>query len=247
MASGASEFALAPDIDVAALRDTFDRTGRVRIAPFLAPEDADRLLAHLRSREDWQLVVRTAQREFEFDSTARQALGRARLDAVTGLAAPAESGDFTYVYERIVASNSADGPFETETLLGRFAAFLTSPLVLELLRAVTGAAAADFLDAQATRYDAGHFLTIHHDKREGSRRLAAYVFGLTQSWRPEWGGLLLFHDPAGEVTHGLVPRMNAVNLFSVPQDHSVSLVAPSVPSPRYSVTGWLRQFADADS
>jgi Rps23 Pro-64 3,4-dihydroxylase Tpa1-like proline 4-hydroxylase len=104
---------------------------------------------------------------------------------------------------------------------------------------VIGPSDVAFADAQATRYGPGDFLTAHDDAVEGKHRRAAYVFGLSRDWRAEWGGLLLFHEPEGEV-RGYVPQYNALNLFAVPQPHSVSLVAPFAPRERLSVTGWLR-------
>ena len=45
-------------------------------------------------------------------------------------------------------------------------------------------------------------------------RLAAYAFGLTRSWRPEWGGLLLFHDRKGDVSGGFTPRKKNMSATS---------------------------------
>ena len=73
----------------------------------------------------------------------------------------------------------------------------------------------------------------------GSRRKAAFVFGLTPQWRPEWGGLLLFHEPGQIEISGLVPQFNTLDLFSVPRFHSVSQVTRAAPRRRYCVTGWL--------
>ena len=50
----------------------------------------------------------------------------------------------------------------------------------------------------------------------------------------------MFHDGEGDVRRGLLPRFNCLNLFAVPQPHSVSLVAPWAGHVRISVTGWLR-------
>ena len=97
-----------------------------------------------------------------------------------------------------------------------------------------------FADAQATAYAPGDFLTGHDDAVGGKKRLAAYVFGLTPVWRVEWGGLLLFHGSDGDVDAGLAPRFNTLNVFAVPQTHSVSMVTRAAPSRRYSITGWLR-------
>ena len=51
---------------------------------------------------------------------------------------------------------------------------------------------------------------------------------------------MLFHDAAGDVECGLTPRFNALNIFAVPQLHSVSMVNRAAPYRRYSITGWLR-------
>jgi len=74
---------------------------------------------------------------------------------------------------------------------------------------------------------------------KNSRRKAAFVFGLTPQWRPEWGGLLLFHEPGEIEISGMVPQFNTLDLFSVPRFHSVSQVTRAAPRRRYCVTGWL--------
>jgi Rps23 Pro-64 3,4-dihydroxylase Tpa1-like proline 4-hydroxylase len=66
---------------------------------------------------------------------------------------------------------------------------------------------------------------------------------MTPQWRPEWGGLLLFHADDDSAVHGHVPRFNTVDLFAVPQRHSVSMVAAAAPARRFAVTGWLRAAA----
>ena len=51
---------------------------------------------------------------------------------------------------------------------------------------------------------------------------------------------MLFHDADGHVAEGYVPRFNALNLFTVPQTHSVSQIASFVTASRYAITGWVR-------
>jgi len=105
---------------------------------------------------------------------------------------------------------------------------------------VTGAADITFADAQATAYGPRHFLTSHDDLSEAQKRRVAYVFNLSKGWRVDWGGLLAFHDGGAKVIEAMIPSFNALNLFAVPQSHSVTFVAPFAPRRRYSVTGWLR-------
>lgn len=85
----------------------------------------------------------------------------------------------------------------------------------------------------------GSFLTAHDDAVQDKARVAAFVFQLKPYWRTEYGGLLLFHDENDRAVEGLVPRFNALDLFSVPVTHSVSQVTRAAPHPRVAVTGWL--------
>jgi Rps23 Pro-64 3,4-dihydroxylase Tpa1-like proline 4-hydroxylase len=150
--------------------------------------------------------------------------------------AAARKSKGSYLYEEIYI---ADDP-EPRDILHSFGRFMSSPSLIELIRDITSIGDISQADARATRYGPESFLTIHDDDVAETHRRAAYVFGLTSSWRPEWGGLLLFHGANGDVEHGLVPRMNVLNLFAVPKRHSVSLVAPFAPAPRLAVTGWFR-------
>jgi hypothetical protein len=233
-----SRFALDPGIDPEKLAADYAAKGRIRIEPFLSAESAAALADHLRQRTDWSLALKgEASRVFDFDEAARAGMSAEQSRALEKLAAPDRPG-FRYLYERIWAVD-AKQVRETGTVLAAFADFLRGEPVLELLRRVTGASDVTSADAQATRYAPGHFLTIHDDAESARIRRVAYVLGLTQGWRTEWGGLLMFHDRLGDVVEAWRPRFNALALFSVPQLHSVSAVIPSAPMPRQSVSGWL--------
>ena len=126
-------------------------------------------------------------------------------------------------------------------LLHRMVEFLNSPILIDFAQRITGDNRIRKADVQATCYRAGHFLTTHSDMHEQDGRLYAFVLGLTESWQADWGGLLLFHDEAGEVVDTLVPAFNNLALFAVPIPHSVSMVMPRVTTGRYSLTGWFRR------
>lgn len=236
--ASAPRFALDPGIDPERLAADYAASGRIRIEPFLSAGSAAALADHLRQRTDWSLALKgEASRVFDFDEAARAGMSAEQSRALEKLAAPDRPG-FRYLYERIWAVD-AKRVRETGTLLAAFAEFLRSEPVLDLLRRVTGAAEIASADAQATRYAPGHFLTIHDDSEQARIRRVAYVLGLTQGWRTEWGGLLMFHDRLGDVAEAWRPRFNAMTLFTVPQLHSVSAVVPFAPQARYSVSGWL--------
>jgi SM-20-related protein len=240
-------FSLDPHLDVERLRQAYARDRRVRIAPFLAGDGAARLQAHLAEREDWRLVLNAGEKVYEMDRAGQAALSDAQRAELDRKVTAAAARHFQFRFESIRVSDDAVERRNRASLLDHFALFMSSAEVVDVLRRITGAADVTFLDAQATRFGAGHFLTAHDDDVEGKNRRVAYVLGLTGEWRPDWGGLLLFHDPEGDIDRGLAPRFNALSIFGLPMQHSVSYVTPSAPHPRVSITGWLRTGLDGAS
>ena len=106
---------------------------------------------------------------------------------------------------------------------------------------LTGDPRCAYADAQATRYRPGDFLTAHDDDVAGKKRLYAFVLNFTPAWRPDWGGLLAFHDADGHVSEAYTPTFNALNIFRVPQQHAVTQVASFAGAERLSITGWIRE------
>lgn len=240
MPTDAIDFILHPDLDVERHARDFAARRRVHIKPFLADECAERLHAFLRENSDWMLVVNQGEKLFELNRDAQAAMTperHAKLD--TAVYAAARNG-FQFRFNSIRVPDGAAARSADSTLLNRFAQFMTSEPVMALLRRVTGAADIAFADAQATAYGPSHFLTAHDDDVAGKNRRAAYVYNLTPQWRIDWGGLLMFHRADGHVAEGYTPGFNALNIFAVPQPHSVSFVNPIAPWRRISITGWLR-------
>jgi SM-20-related protein len=233
-------FSLDPGIDAEALRAAFAARGRVQFSPFLSGDGAERLRAHIDARGDWKVALNADGKTLlEFEGDAWMTMNAFHRDGLRKIVEPRGETGFRHMFRQIVAA-ADEGPTETDSELGRFAAFLSSPEVIGLIRTIAGAADIDCADARATRYLPGDFLTLHNDRDPPGHRRVAYVLGLTPAWRAEWGGLLMFHNSRGDVEEGLLPRMDTLNLFSVPQRHSVSLVAPFAPVPRHSVSGWFK-------
>lgn len=238
-------FRLNPALDGDALAEEFARTGRLHIRDFLIDDDAAALAASLRQRDDWLLVVNQDDKTFELDRSVQAEMTAEQAGALEQAAFAGARYGFQFRYESIRVPDAEAERAAADDPLTRFASFLSSDPVVALLRRITGKPGVDFADAQATAYGPGHFLTAHDDDVAGKRRHAAYVYNLTPQWRADWGGLLMFHGPDGHVDKALVPSFNALNIFAVPQPHSVSLVAPFAANRRYSITGWLRGFPDA--
>jgi len=233
-------FELNPALDAAASAARFAAEGRVRIADFLAAGCSEALHAHLRGREDWVQVVNSGAKVFDLDRPTRAAMNADQARALDDSVYAGARAGFQHRYEAIRVPDAAAAREARGDLLARFASWLSQGPARDFLRRVSGEEQLAFVDAQATAYSPGDFLTAHDDEIASKHRLAAYVFGLTPVWRAEWGGLLLFHGADGDIERGFTPRFNTLNLFAVPQLHSVSLVSRAAPHRRYAITGWLR-------
>lgn len=236
--------ALNPSLNPGSLARVYARKNRLHIRDILTAQSAAAVLRLLADHERWNLVTRLGGRHVDLDAAGMAHIEpskRAEFDRAVNAAAR-DGFQYRYanvaIYEAFHARGEESGPFHTlfETL--------NAPEVLDFFRALTGFADIGFADLQATRYGPGDFLTVHDDAVEGKNRRAALVLNLTPHWRADWGGLLMFHRADGHVDEAYVPAYNAVNVFSTPAPHSVSIVAPFAGGYRYALTGWLRAGAD---
>ena len=237
---GPAQFRLNPALDAQKLAAAFRAKTRLHIPDFLVPADAEQLLSALEEDQSWKLVMNQGDKRMELDRGIQASLSPGQLTKVDEAVYAAAQRGFQFRYENIRVPITEAERDANPGLLNAFASFLSSEEILAFLRTVTGAADISFADARATSYGPGHFLTAHDDDAAGQDRRVAYVFNLTKQWNVDWGGLLTFHGAGGTRVESLVPAFNAMNLFAVPQVHSVGFVAPFAPCRRYSITGWLR-------
>ncbi len=230
---------LNPRLDRAALAAAYARDGWVQVEDVLAPQIAEAFAEVLARRTPWSLAHaddRGGASVLEPGRLAQTAEPEVRERLHAAIAQAAER--FSYIYlvypmiEAYVAGRDPDHPLHGLT------DFLNSPEFIDFAAAITAEPVVK-VDAQATCYRPGHFLSLHDDLGVGERR-AAYTLGFTRGWRPDWGGQLLFHDARGDVVRGFAPRFNVLTLFRVPLAHSVAPVAPYAAQPRYTIAGWLR-------
>lgn len=233
-------FRLNPALDIDALAGAYRAHGRLQITEFLDTAGVSALYHELVDSPHWRLTANRGEQilDFDLDEVAAWSPDRhALLDRAVTMGGRL---GFQFRYDVIRLGE------RTAPRLAAFADFLSSPELVAFLRRLTGCDDIDFADAHASRYRPGHFLTMHDDRVDTMHRHAAYVLNLTPEWRPDWGGLLQFYDARGNVARGFTPGFNILNLFSVPQPHSVSWVTPLAAAPRYAITGWLRSHGDRD-
>jgi len=233
------QITLASGLRAADYRAIYERDGVVQIEGVFPPAVADFLAGVLERGTSWSLVHSGPAGEHVI--LRREALEAAGAEEMrkrlTEVARRASRG-FGYVYLVYPMIDAYLDGRDPGHPLHALTEFLNSPEFMAFAHAVTGEPVVK-VDAQATHYRPGHFLTLHDDRGVGERR-AAYTIGLTRAWRPDWGGQLLFHDARGDVSRGFAPRFNVLTLFKVPMSHSVAPVAPYAAAPRLTITGWLR-------
>ncbi len=229
---------LNPALDPDRLAADYRPARRLVIEDFLDERSAAALHGWAVTTGDWRHILNGGDTVFEIPRATYLAMPAAERGTLDEAVTTAARTGFQYRYDSIRVDDDPAARAKRATLLDAFAALMCAPATLALLGHVIGMRDLDFADAQATAYRSGDFLTGHDDNVAGKGRRAAYVLGLNPAWRPEWGGLLLFHD--GARVDGIVPGYNRLSLFGVPQPHSVSSVTPAAAAPRYSITGWLR-------
>lgn len=227
---------LRPD----AWRKTFQAHGRLHIPEILQRSSALALHQSLLGSSEWvrsihltpsQDVDITQAQLDEIDEAERVELERSLVDSSTD--------HVRYVFDKVRITSQMNAGGEISDPMRAIHDFVNGSAFLTFLKRLTGDERIAFADVMATRYMPGHFATAHGDELPDQKRLYAYVLNLTPIWRADWGGILMFLDEDGHVAEGYTPTFNALNVFAVPQTHSVSEVTRLAQAPRHSVTGWL--------
>jgi Rps23 Pro-64 3,4-dihydroxylase Tpa1-like proline 4-hydroxylase len=211
---------------------------RVQIPEFLQADAAEFLRDCLAGQVPWRLAERSdnaASRTHGREGALDEATYREVLDAAYRSA----RDSFQFVYDSYMLGRARAEGWDPDLPLHIVLDFLNSPDFLEFARYLTGDAAINAVNAQATRYRPGQFLTPHDDQHSGEGRRYAYVINLTPRWKADWGGQLQFLDADGNVIDSLLPRWNSLSIFKVPQSHLVSLVSPWAGEDRLAITGWF--------
>ena len=230
---------LNPALDVEALSREYALKGRLQIRDVLEPQSANEIHDVLASRTPWWTAFNEGDqvRQLSPEQAARLS-PQQQQQMLLAIQRGAKAGyqyhyHFCPLHAEYFRAGAPRGP------LFDFYEFLNSPAAMDFFRRLTGLPAM-WADAQGTLYRSGNFLKSHSDADSPRNRLAAYVFNFTRDWERDWGGYLQFFNERHDIEEAYRPIFNAVNIFTVPMDHSVGIVAPFAKANRYSITGWLR-------
>ncbi|MFZ5843518.1 MAG: 2OG-Fe(II) oxygenase [Pseudomonadota bacterium] len=231
-----------PAVDWSGCKERLLRTGRVQVHDVLRPEIAARLHECLSNEVPWDVAFRDGGKSRTLRADVWRSMPGAQRIALHQRVCTEARQQFQFWYFSYMMVSAYMEQRMPGHFLNSVVEWLNSAEFLTIGRHVSGFDDIRKADGQATLYGPGCFLTNHDDSGvpEGQTRRMAYVLSLTKEWRAEWGGLLHFTSPSGEVMETLMPRYNSLNLFLTPQPHEVSFVAPFASQQRLSITGWLR-------
>jgi SM-20-related protein len=231
---------LNPDLDPATFAKVYAQTKTVQIPHLFEDETADALERVLLSLP-WRLVCQNEYHETilltQETLAAMSAEQRRKLEEGIRARAADNLGYTYYTYPMIEAAQRG---WEPGHPIHALTVFLNSPSFLEFAKQITDEPVVTKVDAHASNYQRGHYLTRHIDDGKKKERRAAYTIGFSRNWQPDWGGLLLFLDEKMDVQSGLLPRFNTLTVFDGLRLHSVSAISTFAPAPRLSIAGWFR-------
>ena len=237
-----------PNLATMSYSDHYRSTGRVHIPDFLDPEGAERVASGLEHGVNWSYFLFAKDEAagkkhlWEVTPDVRANYSPEQDRALHDLAYECVKEGYGFIYEtNQLTRKGEDGktvrlPHSGE--MARFEEFVNSETFLQFARRVTGVDEIRRAESNATSFGPGQFLASHDDSAAATRRVA-FVFNYARHWRPDFGGLLEFLSKDGHIEEAYVPYFNSLNLFRVPQAHSVSCVSPFAPGRRLAVSGWL--------
>jgi SM-20-related protein len=232
----------APEMPIAVASEVYAKLGRVHIPGVFSQKTAESIYERLQNAVPWRLVFNDSAEHKEIAADNFKLMGEDLYLELLGTVARRGSIGFQYIYrsyplyDQFATARAGGDPYLMQVI-----EFLNSAEFLAAMRRITGDDSIEIVDANATLYETGHFLTRHDDDVPGKNRVAAYVLNLTPLWLSDWGGILNFHSKDGHVSEGYVPTFNSLNVFRVPQMQSVSYVTPLAGAGLYSIAGWLRR------
>jgi SM-20-related protein len=230
---------LNPELDADALAAGYREKRRIQIHDFLDRQAAEKVLADLHELP-WAMAYNDGNDVVQLSAERLALLTNEEAAAMMAGIRERARGQYQFLYSFFPILNAYFSPDAPRFGIFDFYEFINSEPVLDLIRKVSGLTDIQWADGQATWYKPGHFLKAHTDKQSSEGRLAAYVMNLSPVWDLDWGGFLQFFDQDGNVETAYKPSFNTLNMFTVPQLHSVSMVSTYVTAERLAVTGWFR-------
>ena len=222
------------------LAEEYKHKQRLQIPNLLTDSSAQRILQCLENEIEWHLAYYDGSARLLSYKELREKTPEQFSELQAYLKKVAGESVFHYMYDCYPLIRAYKENWQPDLILNRWLEFINGEMLLSAMRKLTGHTDITRADSQATRYGPNQYLTRHNDDVPSEARRVAYVYNLTNSWDPNWGGYLQFFDKGKNLNDGFFPEFNTLNVFSVPQDHSVGCISQFAKRYRYTMVGWLR-------
>jgi len=234
-----TDFHINPALDTALLAEKLRATGRLQIPDFTTVDTAHKLHQLLTQHEHWHLTYNEGAENYETSEQQFKALPPQQQHRFMGNIYRRAGQEFQYVFWQYYISQAVKVGENEGHPMHAVNDWVTDEPFLDFMRTLTGRQDVRTSDSYASWYSPGHFLTKHADNHPTHDRVAAWVLSMTPDWDENWGGHLAFYDAAGNIDGAFKPAFNTLNIFLIPVDHAVQMVAPYAKKPRTSFLGWL--------
>ena len=233
---------LNPDLDPGALAAIYARDKFIQIPGIFHPETADEIAAVLRKQMPWRLIYADPDTGIvELTRAEAEKLGAEEMQKRMAGVMQRATRNYGYCYNGYHMTNARRDGQDVDLPIHQLTDFLNSRTFLDFGAQIIGRKDITQLEAQATLFTHGSFLTRHIDDGSQNERRAAYTLSFCPNWQTDWGGLLqLINQQTTDVLSGWVPRFNMLSIFDGTQVHAVSPVSNFAGDGRYSIVGWLR-------
>ncbi len=223
------------------LNGIYRKTGRLQVKNFFPTNVADELFGLISQNQTWFTAYNEGENYFEIPHSGMAKMTPPQRQQFWHKIQKGARDGFQYFFDQYYMTEAIMNGREEGHALHQMHDFVNSDEFLNFMRTLTGVEEIDRSDSFASRYMPGHFLTTHTDTHANENRVAAYTISMTRNWMPDWGGNLIFYGEDGNINGGFTPTFNTLNIFTVPQLHAVSQVAPFAGGPRFSFLGWLKR------
>lgn len=234
------ELRLNPALDADGFARSYAENSLVQVPNLFEPHAADALERALLGLP-WRLLCQNEYGENILLSQEQLQIMRpeARRELENGIRdrAARNLGYTYYAYPMIEALKRGEDPGHP---IHALTLFLNSPEFMAFAQTIIAEPRVTKIDAHASNYQRGHYLTRHQDEGAQKERRAAYTIGFSRQWQPDWGGLLVFLDEKMDVARGYLPRFNTLTVFDGMMVHAVTSISTFAPAGRLSVAGWFR-------
>ncbi len=237
-----TDIRLNPELDPGALASAYARDGFVQIRDIFDPETAQEINTLLREKVDWRLIYADPDKGIvQLTRAEADRLGQAEMQQRMAQVMQRARRNYGYCYSGYQMTNARRDGVDDGHPIHHITDFLNSRTFLDFGAEIIGETGITQVDAQATLFTPGSFLTRHIDEGSQNERRAAYTLSFCPDWQTDWGGLLQFIDQqTTDVTSAWVPRFNTLSVLDGRRVHAVSPVSAFAGDGRYSIVGWLR-------